>query len=89
LRAIGWVIGEPRGATARLGLKRTTLIAKMKKLGISRPVRQPELDLLGEENETQELWHPFRWSKRTAQSVLGSPKLLKASTFATRMKIVG
>ena len=37
LRAAGWVIGGPGGAAARLGLKRTTLIAKMKKLGISRP----------------------------------------------------
>ena len=37
LRATGWVIGGPGGAAARLGLKRTTLIAKMKKLGISRP----------------------------------------------------
>ncbi len=38
LRATGWVIGGPGGAAARLGLKRTTLIAKMKKLEISRPV---------------------------------------------------
>ncbi len=37
LRAAGWVIGGPGGAAASLGLKRTTLIAKMKKLGISRP----------------------------------------------------
>ena len=40
LQAAGWIIGGPDGAAARLGLKRTTLIAKMKKLGISRPVRQ-------------------------------------------------
>jgi transcriptional regulator of acetoin/glycerol metabolism len=38
LRASGWVVAGPGGAAARLGLKRTTLIAKMKKLGISRPV---------------------------------------------------
>ncbi len=37
LQAAGWVVGGPRGAAARLGLKRTTLITKMKKLGISRP----------------------------------------------------
>jgi formate hydrogenlyase transcriptional activator len=37
LAAADWVIGGPRGAAAHLGLKRTTLIAKMKKLGISRP----------------------------------------------------
>jgi len=38
LQETGWVIGGSGGAAARLGLKRTTLIAKMKKLGISRPV---------------------------------------------------
>ena len=37
LHGSGWIVGGPRGAAARLGLKRTTLIAKMKKLGISRP----------------------------------------------------
>jgi uncharacterized protein YjbJ (UPF0337 family) len=35
--ALGWVIGGPKGAAAKLGLKRTTLIHKMQKLGISRP----------------------------------------------------
>jgi formate hydrogenlyase transcriptional activator len=37
LKATGWVIGGKGGAADKLGLKRTTLIAKMKKLGISRP----------------------------------------------------
>lgn len=36
LRESGGVIAGPRGAAARLGLKRTTLNAKMKKLGIGR-----------------------------------------------------
>ena len=40
LEAVDWVIGGASGAAARLGVKRTTLIAKMKKLGISRPVRR-------------------------------------------------
>ena len=31
-----WVIGGPMGAATKLGLKRTTLIAKMRKLGLSR-----------------------------------------------------
>jgi transcriptional regulator with GAF, ATPase, and Fis domain len=39
LEEVGLVIGGAKGAAARLGLKRTTLIAKMQKLGISRPVR--------------------------------------------------
>src|SRR6266436_260097 len=37
LQATGWLVGGPGGAAERLGLKRTTLVAKMKKLGISRP----------------------------------------------------
>jgi formate hydrogenlyase transcriptional activator len=34
LRETGGVVGGPAGAAARLGLKRTTLISRMKKLGI-------------------------------------------------------
>ncbi len=37
LRDTQWVIGGPDGAAARLGLKRTTLTSKLKKLGLSRP----------------------------------------------------
>ena len=37
LRETRWVIGGPTGAAARLGLKRTTLTSKIKKLGICRP----------------------------------------------------
>lgn len=37
LRGTNWVIGGPRGAAERLGLPRTTLIARMRKLGIRRP----------------------------------------------------
>lgn len=36
LRQTNWVVGGPNGAAARLGLKRTTLIAKMRNLGISK-----------------------------------------------------
>jgi len=35
LRETNWVIGGPRGAAAQLGLPRTTLIARMQRLGIS------------------------------------------------------
>ena len=36
LREAGWVIGGSSGAAAKLGMKRTTLQSKMRKLGISR-----------------------------------------------------
>jgi formate hydrogenlyase transcriptional activator len=41
LESTHWVIGGRNGAAARLGLPRTTLIAKMKKLGISQTSREP------------------------------------------------
>jgi transcriptional regulator with GAF, ATPase, and Fis domain len=33
LQAVGWIIGGAKGAAARLGLKRTTLISRMSKMG--------------------------------------------------------
>ena len=38
LEATGWLVGGPYGAAAWLGMKRTTLIARMKKHGILRPL---------------------------------------------------
>ena len=38
LAETNWIIGGLKGAATRLGLKRTTLISKMQKLGISRAV---------------------------------------------------
>jgi transcriptional regulator with GAF, ATPase, and Fis domain len=46
LQIANWVIGGPSGAAACLGLKRTTLIAKMKKFGILRPVPSVDRDEL-------------------------------------------
>jgi formate hydrogenlyase transcriptional activator len=46
LGSVGWVIGGPKGAAAKLGLKRTTLIHKMHKLGISRPVLKNSQDVM-------------------------------------------
>lgn len=37
LNEAGWVLGGPKGAAARLGMKRTTLQSKMKKLDITPP----------------------------------------------------
>jgi len=58
LRAAGWIIGGPHGAAARLGLKRTTLISKMKKLGISRPLWQTGLNMMNANFETEHGWQP-------------------------------
>ena len=47
LRESNWVVGGVRGAAMKLGLKRTTLIARMKRMGIEseRQRRQPGPDL--------------------------------------------
>jgi transcriptional regulator with GAF, ATPase, and Fis domain len=37
LEETNWVLGGPKGAAARLGMKRATLQHRMRKLGISRP----------------------------------------------------
>jgi len=44
LEQVGWVIGGARGAAAKLGVKRTTLIHRMKKVGISRATHQRRVD---------------------------------------------
>jgi len=47
LETVGWIIGGPKGAAAKLGLKRTTLIHKMQKLGVARPGLQSGEKLTG------------------------------------------
>jgi len=51
LRAAGGMIGGPQGAAAMLGIKRTTIVSKMKRLGIFRPRQR----LMGEFDEGSEL----------------------------------
>jgi transcriptional regulator with GAF, ATPase, and Fis domain len=58
LRAAGGMIGGPRGAAARLGLKRTTLVSKMKRLGIYRPRPQGSTDAFQEGSESEPLPKP-------------------------------
>jgi DNA-binding NtrC family response regulator len=41
LQATNWVVAGPYGAAARLGMKRSTLIFRMKKLGIDREAAAP------------------------------------------------
>jgi formate hydrogenlyase transcriptional activator len=53
LETVGWLVGGANGAAAKLGLKRTTLINKMKKLGISRP--SPQRNQNAMELEAQEV----------------------------------
>src|SRR5258705_8297377 len=54
LDGVGWVIGGPKGAAAKLGLNRTTLINKMKRLGISRPQQDDEPYATGTDDDLTE-----------------------------------
>src|SRR6266478_2465113 len=47
-----WVVGGPHGAAAKLGLKRTTLLAMMRRLDISRSIHQEGTDERGIGPET-------------------------------------
>jgi formate hydrogenlyase transcriptional activator len=60
LEAAGWMIGGSTGAAALLGLKRTTLIGKMRRLGITRPVHRNDLDVPNLSRETPE------WGRQAA-----------------------
>jgi formate hydrogenlyase transcriptional activator len=51
-----WVIGGLNGAAVRLGLKRTTLVAKMQKLGISRVAAEPRIAHLDSDEQTVVTW---------------------------------
>jgi formate hydrogenlyase transcriptional activator len=52
LEQVGWIVGGPHGAAAKLRLKRTTLLAKMRRLGIFRPILREGTDGSGIAPET-------------------------------------
>jgi formate hydrogenlyase transcriptional activator len=55
LEQAGWIVGGPRGAAAKLGLKRTTMLAKMRRMGISRPISQEGTDAVGVAREATQI----------------------------------
>jgi formate hydrogenlyase transcriptional activator len=55
LEQAAWIVGGPRGAAAKLGLKRTTLLAKMRRLGILRPISQEGTDVVGMAREDAQI----------------------------------
>jgi transcriptional regulator of acetoin/glycerol metabolism len=54
LRKTNWVVGGLNGAAARLGMHRTTLISRMRKLGISRAAVEPGVGQSGSDIEIAE-----------------------------------
>jgi formate hydrogenlyase transcriptional activator len=61
LDSVGWVIGGPKGAAAKLGLNRSTLLNKMKRLGISRPEQDDVLQANGTDGDLPE---SLKWPSR-------------------------
>ena len=55
LEQAGWIVGGPRGAAAKLGLKRTTLLAKMRRMAISRPIPQEGTSVPGVAQEDAQI----------------------------------
>jgi len=53
LDGVGWVVGGARGAAVKLGVKRTTLIHKMKRLGIRRPRPHSSQDVVDPNTTTR------------------------------------
>ena len=54
LEKTNWVVGGRDGAAARLGMPRTTLISRMRKLGISREAFAPRLSWPGAPRRTED-----------------------------------
>jgi formate hydrogenlyase transcriptional activator len=55
LEQAGWIVGGLRGAAAKLGLKRTTLLAKMRRMGISRPISEEGTSVPGVAQEDAQI----------------------------------
>jgi formate hydrogenlyase transcriptional activator len=55
LEQAGWIVGGPRGAAAKLGLKRTTLLAKMRRMAISRPISEEGTSVPGVAQEDAQI----------------------------------
>jgi formate hydrogenlyase transcriptional activator len=62
LEQTGWIVSGSRGAAVKLGLKRTTLHAKMRRFGISRPTSQEGTSVPGAAQEDSRIrgqdWQP-------------------------------
>jgi len=90
-RRANWKVGGPRGAAARLGLKRTTLSHKMRRLGIERPPVDETAEPTLEDKVRQEILVACRranWKlggPRGAAARLG----LKRTTLFYRMRTLG
>jgi len=90
-RRANWKVGGPRGAAARLGLKRTTLSQKMRRLRIERPPAEETAEPTLEDKVRQEILAACRranWKvggPRGAAARLG----LKRTTLFYRMRTLG
>jgi len=75
LRAAGGMIGGPGGAAASLGLKRTSLISKMKRLGIYETRRRRAIDAFSQQLSGSGAIADSTWSESAEISRERNPRL--------------
>jgi formate hydrogenlyase transcriptional activator len=71
-----WVLGGPRGAAARLGMKRTTLQSRLPKLGITRPTRPRTQTIEEDQRPNASAWYEFYTLSPPFSWITGSEKLV-------------
>jgi len=64
LKEVRWVVGGPNGAAARLGMNRSTLQFRMKKLGVVRPGREDDAAVTSQSSTRIPWWKPIGWKPR-------------------------
>jgi hypothetical protein len=73
LRETAWALGSPKGVATRLGMKRSTLHWKMKRLGISRPEKCPPVDACARRRA------PGRWHFPSLRHTILTPKIAEGN----------
>ena len=85
------VVSAQRRAAAKLGLKRTTLLAKMRRLGISRPISQEGTDVFGMAREDLKALLPFHcgvaWDGRFDKGSISASKGVLGAQGATSRRL--
>ena len=81
-RHANWKLGGPRGAAVRLGLKRTTLSHKMRRLGIERPPVEETAEPTLEDKVRQEILFGAAHHQKTGNQQFGSGETTCPSSFA-------
>ena len=84
LRETNWVVGGPDGAAARLGLPRTSLIARMNRLGLGKlPAGQTQKAAAG---DGEERWTAVDAKDHLARNTVHLTILIRWATSSRRVR---